>query len=94
MKVSQGVTTVVVGNCGVSLSPLIPVGAPPPPLDLLGDADDYRFPTVAEYAQALERTPPATNAGVLVGHSTLRVGAVADLGRAANRCDIVRSDLR
>ncbi|MEE8545100.1 MAG: D-aminoacylase [Alphaproteobacteria bacterium] len=88
MKVSQGVTTVVVGNCGVSLSPLIPVGAPPPPLDLLGEADDYRFPTVAEYARALERSPPATNAGVLVGHSTLRVGAMADLGRAASEAEI------
>jgi len=35
-KVSQGVTSVVVGNCGVSLAPLVLDGVPPPPLDLLG----------------------------------------------------------
>ena len=35
-KISQGVTSVVVGNCGISLSPLTLEGAPPPPLNLLG----------------------------------------------------------
>ena len=36
-KMSQGVTTVVVGNCGISLSPVRMTSRPPPPLDLLGD---------------------------------------------------------
>jgi N-acyl-D-aspartate/D-glutamate deacylase len=35
---------------------------------------------------ALDRSPPALNAACLVGHSTLRVGAVSELNRAA-RCD-------
>src|SRR5271157_401348 len=33
-KTSQGVTTVVVGNCGISLSPVTLQDAPPPPLSL------------------------------------------------------------
>ena len=37
-KASQGVTTVVTGNCGISLAPLTIDHAPPPPLDLIGEA--------------------------------------------------------
>lgn len=35
-KVSQGVTSVVTGNCGISLGPLV-AALPPPPLDLIDD---------------------------------------------------------
>ena len=88
-KTSQGVTTVIVGNCGVSLSP-IQFGdrAPPPPLDLLGDASAYRHPTVEAYMAALGETPPAANAGILVGHSTLRLAAMDDVDREAKRPEI------
>src|ERR1039458_6224581 len=36
-KISQGVTTVVVGNCGISASPVSLKGNPPDPMNLLGD---------------------------------------------------------
>jgi N-acyl-D-amino-acid deacylase len=83
MKASQGVTTVVTGNCGISLAPLALAAAPPPPLDLLGAAEDYRYPRFADYLAALDRTPPAVNAACLVGHSSLRVGAMRELDRPA-----------
>src|SRR5215207_8606908 len=35
-KISQGVTTVVTGNCGISLAPLDIQSYPPPPLDIIG----------------------------------------------------------
>ena len=35
-KLSQGVTTVIVGNCGISASPVRLRGAPPDPMNLLG----------------------------------------------------------
>jgi len=87
-KASQGVTTVVVGNCGVSLSPIALKGAPPPPMDLLGGRDDYGFETVGAYVERLGETPAATNAAILIGHSTLRVGAMNDVGRAATPREI------
>src|ERR1700731_4737496 len=78
-KASQGVTTVVTGNCGVSLAPLVLDGDPPPPLDLIGDAPNYHYERFADYLAALDRTSAALNAACLVGHSTLRVGAMSGL---------------
>lgn len=76
-KASQGVSTVVAGNCGISLAPLLFTGhSPPPPMDLLGDG--YRFPKMADFFAALDETPPALNAALLCGHTTLRVGAMGD----------------
>src|SRR5262249_50562863 len=88
MKASQGVTSVVVGNCGFSLAPLTLDGVPPPPLDLLGERTDFRFPRFADYLAALEASPPAVNAACLVGHATLRVGCMNDLDRPATTAEI------
>ena len=87
-KASQGVTTVVTGNCGVSLAPLALDRVPPPPLDLIGDAADYAYPRFADYLAALDRSPAALNAACLVGHSTLRVGTMPELHRAARPDEI------
>lgn len=77
-KLSQGVTTVVVGNCGISLAPLVLRGAPPAPLNLLGTQEAFRYPTFAQYAAALEAAPLPLNVVALVGHSALRVQHMAD----------------
>ena len=88
-KASQGVTTVVAGNCGISLAPLM-LGKriAPPPLDLLGDGDWYKFGTFSEYVKALEKNPAATNAALLVGHTNLRVVAMSDLDRPATAREV------
>src|SRR5678815_4918256 len=69
-KVSQGVTTVVAGNCGISLA-LAPKGmrAPvTPPIDLVVDEGKwFRFPTLKSYVQDLNATPAETNSALLVG---------------------------
>jgi len=85
-KVSQGITTVVAGNCGISLAPAPRGMARPvtPPLDLLDDEGSwFRFPTFASYVEALAASPAATNCALLVGHSSLRVQTVSDLNRPA-----------
>ncbi|HEU0156463.1 MAG TPA: amidohydrolase family protein, partial [Stellaceae bacterium] len=89
-KASQGVTTVVTGNCGISLAPLALGREPPPPLDLIGDRADYRYGRFADYLAALDREPPAANAACLVGHSTLRVGAMTALDRPAEAGELAR----
>ena len=83
-KVSQGVTTVVVGNCGISLAPLVHPCVPPP-LNLLGGSDKYIYPTMAAYAAAVDDTRPAVNVAALVGHSTLRVATMRDPCQPATR---------
>jgi len=87
-KISQGVTTVVTGNCGISLAPLSIQGYPPPPLDIIGREPQQFFPTFGAYLSALDRDPPALNAVCQVGHSTLRVGAMAQLDRAATAAEL------
>ena len=81
-KLSQGVTTVVTGNCGISLAPLRTRAPVPAPLDLLG-GDAWRYDRFGDYLDALEQSGPAVNAACLVGHSTLRVRRMARLDRAA-----------
>ncbi|MGE0226063.1 MAG: amidohydrolase family protein [Acetobacteraceae bacterium] len=83
-KMSQGVTTVVVGNCGISLSPVRMTSRPVPPLDLLGDESWFTFDSFAEYADRLERDPSPVNTYALIGHMSLRVEAMeGDTERAA-----------
>jgi N-acyl-D-amino-acid deacylase len=92
-KVSQGVTTVVAGNCGISLAPA-PGGMRAPvavPMDLLDDEGKwFRFRTFGEYVAALKAQPAATNCALLVGHSMLRVQVMDDVGRAATASEIRR----
>ncbi|MBI1384032.1 MAG: amidohydrolase family protein [Rhizobiales bacterium] len=71
-KLSQGVTTVVAGNCGISLAPLVLDRFPPPPMHLLGDERFYRFDSFSALAEHLGRDRATVNSAILVGHTTLR----------------------
>jgi len=83
-KMSQGVTTVVVGNCGISLSPVRMKSRPIPPLDLLGDETWFTFDSFGDYADRLAKDPAPVNTYALIGHMALRVEAMdGDTQRAA-----------
>ncbi|MBK5204014.1 MAG: D-aminoacylase [Polaromonas sp.] len=90
-KVSQGVTTVIGGNCGISLAPM-PRAIPnpvTPPLNLLDDSGNwFRFRRFSDYLDALRAQPAAVNCAMLVGHTTLRVATMDDLSRPASRAEI------
>ncbi|WP_144638396.1 N-acyl-D-amino-acid deacylase family protein [Bordetella genomosp. 13] len=92
-KLSQGVTTVVTGNCGISQAPWLPGRRAdvPAPVNLLGtETADFPFATFGAYLRNLERHPPAVNAACLVGHTSLRVAAMDDLDRPARADEIAR----
>lgn len=87
-KISQGVTTVVTGNCGVSLAPLSLAQRPPPPLDLLSGDPRAFFADFKSYLARLDAEPAAVNVAAQVGHSTLRVATMSDLHRPATADEI------
>ncbi|MGE0007783.1 MAG: amidohydrolase family protein [Parvibaculaceae bacterium] len=89
-KISQGVTTVIAGNCGVSLAPLRLDKAPPPPFTLVGGSENFRFDRFADYVAELEACGIATNAALLVGHTTLRQRVMPATDRPASAEETAR----
>ncbi len=87
-KVSQGVTTVIAGNCGISAAPLRAGMDLPMPLSLIGTPAEGRFTTFAAYLDALRATPSSVNVAAMVGHSTLRAVTMAALDRPADAAEI------
>ncbi|MCD6009169.1 N-acyl-D-amino-acid deacylase family protein [Halomonas sp. IOP_31] len=87
-KLSQGVTTVVVGNCGISAAPVTLSGDVPDPMNLLGRAEDFRYPSFEAYAEAVDAAAPAVNVAALIGHTSLRSQAMGDFARPADEAEI------
>lgn len=95
-KTSQGVTTVIVGNCGISASPVSLRGAPPDPLNLLGAREDFTYSRFSDYVDAVGRAQPNVNVGALIGHTSLRNNQMSSLDRGANEGELaaMRAQLR
>jgi N-acyl-D-amino-acid deacylase len=93
-KVSQGVTTVINGNCGNSLAPFRKGTVPPLPLRDV--APQYQFDSFAAYLDQLQAHPASVNVASLVGHTALRVCRVLDLDRPATEEEALamRQDVR
>src|SRR5260370_27530873 len=87
-KLSHGVTTVIVGNCGISASPVRLRGRPPDPMNLLGETLEFRYCTFADYAAAVSVAQPAVNVAALVGHSAVRNNHMDRLDRVATADEI------
>ncbi|HLM15995.1 MAG TPA: D-aminoacylase [Reyranella sp.] len=88
MKASQGVTTVVCGNCGASAAPYIrdDVGHF---LSLIVRNKANISRSFAEFAGKVDAARPAINGAFLIGHSTLRMNFMGDdLARTATAGEI------
>lgn len=88
-KASQGVTTVINGNCGVSAAPF-PTGRPegPPPLNLINRSGTPGFESFTGYFAALDAEPAALNHACLCGHINLRNAFMDDFDRPATATEI------
>lgn len=90
MKTSQGVTSVVCGNCGVSAAPVFDPKVSSVMSLILKDPS-HASPDFAGFAAKVEAARPAVNGAFLIGHSTLRMAAMGrDLQRAATAEEIAR----
>jgi len=95
-KISQGITTVIVGNCGISASPVTLTGDLPDPMNLLGAPEDFSYADFASYKQAVNTAQPAVNVAALIGHTALRNNHMDRLDRVATKTEIelMRMQLR
>ena len=95
--VGQGITTIVVGNCGASLAPLLSRNA------LLAvqkwhdvSEANTNWVSFAEYLEQISKNTYGANIASLVGHSTLRRGILGDANRALlpDEIEIAKDALR
>ncbi|WP_160152523.1 amidohydrolase family protein [Microbulbifer sp. ALW1] len=93
-KISQGVTTVIVGNCGISASPVTLKSDPPDPLNLLGGRERFSYPRFSDYAHAVQKARPNINVAALVGHTSLRNNHMPDLQRSASADELAAMRLQ
>jgi N-acyl-D-aspartate/D-glutamate deacylase len=87
-KLSQGVTTVIVGNCGISAAPVRLTGELPDPMNLLGEASSFCYPTFGSYVAAVNAAQPSVNVAALAGHTALRNNHLDRLDRTATPSEI------
>lgn len=95
-KISQGITTVIVGNCGISASPVTLAGELPDPMNLLGVPEDFIYGNFSSYTAAVNSAQPAVNVAALIGHTALRNNHMDRLDRTASaeEIELMREQLR
>src|SRR5262249_59878218 len=87
-KLRQGVTTEIIGHCGFSVAPVLPGKAQVLADYLSGGAPWLPFREMS-FPEYLDTFPPvAVNAGMLVGHNTLRLMVVGLEDRAPTEAEL------
>ena len=93
-KILQGVTTNVIGNCGITVSPLSDEHTAEMASLLLVmcgqevNAEELHIKTFDDYLTRLEALKPGINVIPLVGHSTVRVATMGAANRAPSENEL------
>ncbi|MBV4413935.1 D-aminoacylase [Enterobacteriaceae bacterium YMB-R22] len=87
-KTSQGVTSIIVGNCGISAACAVLKDEVPDPINLLGELNEFHYPDVARYREQINTVTPSVNVATLIGHTTLRNNCVESLLEPASEANI------
>lgn len=87
-KISQGVTSVIIGNCGISASPYVSKEKPVDPINLLGEKVEFSFPELKDFVNKFEQVKPFVNVAALVGHTSLRAQVMDDLTKPASKDEL------
>ncbi len=89
-KVRQGVTTEIIGHCGFSVAPCLP-GKVQALADYLSGGAPWLPFRETNFPDYLDSFPPvAVNAGMLVGHNTLRLMAMGLEDRAPTAAELAQ----
>jgi N-acyl-D-amino-acid deacylase len=95
-KIRQGITTVVIGNCGFGLAPMVPeyAGAMQEYAAAVLGKDDQSWPwrTMGAFLDTLRSTPMGQNVSALLAHGPLRVAVMGFEQRAATEQEIVTQE--
>lgn len=92
LKIKQGVTTQIIGACGISAAPISPERV------ILfeqyirnqkaGSEPDYKWESLDEFLNIIEDLPLGTNVGSYVGHGTIRLNVMGFDPRVPNKEEI------
>ena len=74
-RIRQGITTEIIGNCGISISPIMDEIKPIMEASvgwMTPDKVPWEWNTMAEYLDLVEKNKPIVNVGSLTGHGAIR----------------------
>jgi len=87
-KVQQGITTLVIGNCGFGMAPMVPAHMTAMQTAsaavLGGDEQPWSWPTLGALLETLRTMALGQNARALLGHNALRVAVMGFETRPAS----------